>query len=116
MCDMFEILHYITHDAKDPYLDWSRKLRDTKARIAVDRRINRLTLGNFGDHKFCRDGVWEVRIDVGAGYRVYYAIVGQQVILLLCGGDKSSQDRDISTACKYWQDWQRRVDDEKQDA
>jgi putative addiction module killer protein len=49
-------------------------LRDTKARVAIDRRINRVELGNFGDHKFCRDGVWELRIDIGAGYRVYYAM------------------------------------------
>jgi putative addiction module killer protein len=58
--------------------------------------------GNFGDHKFCRDGVWEFRIDVGAGYRVYYALSGSTVILLLCGGDKATQSSDISRACEYW--------------
>jgi putative addiction module killer protein len=57
--------------------------------------------GNFGDHKFCRDGVWEFRIDVGVGYRVYYAIADQKIVLLLCGGDKRTQDSDILTACKY---------------
>jgi len=88
-------------------------LRDVKARIAIDRRVNRLELGNFGDHKFCREGVWELRVDVGAGYRVYYAIADQKIILLLCGGDKRSQDSDISVACKYWQDWQRRPSDER---
>ena len=67
---MYEIRHYITQDANDPYLNWWRKLRDVKARIAIDRRVNRLELGNFGDHKFCREGVWELRVDVGAGYRV----------------------------------------------
>ena len=64
-------------------------------------------------HKFCRDGVWELRIDTGAGYRVYYAIAGKQVVLLLCGGDKRTQDADIRQACEYWQDWQRRGDNEK---
>lgn len=71
---MFEIRHYLTPDGRDIYLEWQRGLRDTKARVAIDRRINRVELGNFGDHKFCRDGVWELRIDIGAGYRVYYAM------------------------------------------
>ena len=67
-----------------------------------------MELGNFGDHKFCRDGVWELRIDEGPGYRVYYAIAGTELILLLCGGDKRRQDSEIDRACAYWQDWQRR--------
>jgi putative addiction module killer protein len=78
------------------------------ARIAIDRRINRIELGNFGDHRPCREGVWELRIDMGPGYRVYYALVGKTVILLLCGGDKRSQDADIVKACDYLQDWQWR--------
>ncbi|PTR10559.1 putative addiction module killer protein [Nitrosospira sp. Nsp5] len=110
---MYEIRHYLTDDSKDIYLDWLRKLRDVTARIAVDRRVNRIELGNFGDHKFCRDGVWELRIDVGAGYRVYYAIADKEIVLLLCGGDKRTQDTDIDRACEYWQDWQRRISDER---
>ncbi len=110
---MYEIRHYLTADEKDIYLDWLRKQRDTKARIAVDRRVNRVEQGNFGDHKFCRNGVWELRIDVGAGYRVYYAIAGKEIVLLLCGGDKRMQDTDIARACEYWQDWQRRTGDER---
>jgi putative addiction module killer protein len=54
--------------------------------------------------------VWELRIDVGPGYRVYYAIAGAQVVLLLCGGDKRTQDADIDRACEYWLDWQRRIE------
>ena len=69
---IYEIRHYLTSEGKDLFLEWHRKIRDT--RIAIDRRISRIELGNFGDHKFCRDGVWELRIDVGPGYRVYYAI------------------------------------------
>jgi probable addiction module antidote protein len=67
-----------------------------------------MELGNFGDHKFCRDGVWELRIDIGAGYRLYYSLTGTEIILLLCGGDKRMQDADIDRACEYWSDWQRR--------
>ena len=110
---MYEIRHYLTDDGKDIYLDWLRKLRDVTARIAVDRRVNRIELGNFGDHKFCRDGVSELRIDVGGGYRVYYAIADKEIVLLLCGGDKWMQDADIDRACEYWQDWQRRISNER---
>jgi putative addiction module killer protein len=105
---MYEIRHYLTPNEKDVFMAWRRQLRDGKAKIAIDRRINRIELGNFGDHRFCRDGVWELRIDVGPGYRVYYAIAGTQVVLLLCGGDKRTQDADINRACEYWLDWQGR--------
>ena len=111
---MYELHHYLTlGDERDLYLDWLGKLRDTTAKISVVRRVTRIEQGNFGDHKFCRDGEWELRVDVGAGYRVYYAIAGKQVVLLLCGGDKRTQDAEINRACGYWQDWQRRLDDEK---
>ena len=107
---MYEILHYLTQSEKDVFMEWRRQLRDTKAKVAVDRRINRMELGNFGDCKFCRDGVWELRIDFGPGYRVYYAIIGEQVVLLLCGGGKRTQDADIDRACRYWLDWQGRTE------
>jgi putative addiction module killer protein len=110
---IYEIRHYLTINGKDPYFDWLRSLRDTLARIAISRRINRLESGHFGDHKFCRDGVWELRVDVGAGYRVYYALAGKTIVLLLCGGDKQTQDVDIHRACEYWRDWQRIIDDER---
>lgn len=105
---MYEIRHYLTQSENDVFMEWRRKLRDAKAAVAIDRRINRIELGNFGDHKFCRDGVWELRIDVGKGYRVYYAIAGIEVVLLLCAGNKKTQDADIDRACDYWQDWQKR--------
>jgi len=105
---VYEVRHYLTEDKKDIYQDWQSQLRDTQARIAIDRRIYRIELGNFGDHKPCRGGVWELRIDVGPGYRFYYAIEGSQVVLLLCGGDKRTQSADIHRACLYWKDWQRR--------
>ena len=105
---MFEIRHYLNTDDKDVFLGWLKPLRDSVAKMQIVKRVNRIEQGNFGDIKFCRDGVWEMRIDVGAGYRVYYAQSGSQVILLLCGGDKRTQDADIERAVKYWQDWQRR--------
>ena len=108
---VYEIRHYLTKSEKDVFMEWRRQLRDTKARVAIDRRINRMELGNFGDHRFCRDGIWELRIDVGPGYRVYYAIAGTQVVLLLCGGDKRTQDADTDRACAFWLDWQRRAEE-----
>jgi putative addiction module killer protein len=103
-----EIRHYLTSDGKDIFRQWYDKLRDTKARIAIDRRINRIELGNFGDHKSLREGIWGLRIDVGPGYRVYYGIAGTQVVILLLGGDKRTQAADIDRACNYWRDWQER--------
>lgn len=104
---MFEIRHYITDDGRDVFADWRAQVKDGKAKIAIDRRIYRVELGNFGDHKPCQEGVWELRIDVGPGYRIYYAQAGLTVILLLCGGIKRSQKADILKACEYWSDWQR---------
>jgi putative addiction module killer protein len=73
----------------------------------MERRLVRMESGNFGDHKYCRDGVWELRVDVGAGYRIYYARMGTEIVLLLCGGDKSSQSQDIARAVGYWKDAQK---------
>ena len=88
---MYEIKHYvITESGVDVFLTWLQAMKDTTVKVATIRRVARIELGNFGDHKFCRDGVWEMRVDVGAGYRVYYAITGEQVVLLLCGGDKKT--------------------------
>lgn len=106
---MFEIRHYLTTDGEDVFLEWLRRMRDPIAKVQIVKRVNRVELGNFGDHKFCRDGVWELRIDVGPGYRIYYAQAGTQFVLLLAGGDKRSQDADIKRAVRYWQDWQRRT-------
>ena len=71
-------------------------------------RVQRMAAGNFGDHKPLSDGVWELKIDHGPGYRVYYAQAGRRVLLLLVGGDKRRQQADIATAVGYWQDWKMR--------
>lgn len=105
-----QILHYITASGKDPFQDWLDGLRDRAARVAIQRRIDRLIGGNFGDHKSCRDGVWELRVDFGPGYRIYYPQAGKEIVLLLCGGAKRSQVTDIDQAVKHWQDYQRRLE------
>ena len=99
---------YVTPDGKIPFRDWLAALRDVRARARVRVRLNHLRLGNFGDAKPVGDGVSELRIPYGPGYRVYFAPMGSTVILLLCGGDKSTQARDIGRAKRYWMDYQRR--------
>ena len=102
------IRHYLTPKGVDSFQGWLNGLKDLKARIAILRRIDRMAAGNFGDHKFVSDGVWELRIDIGPGYRVYF---GQQAktVVLLCGGSKRSQASDIKQAIKYWNEYQRRA-------
>jgi len=103
---VYEIRNYVTPSGKDVYQEWRKRLRDHKAAQAMDRRLARLVYGNFGDHKFLRDGVYELRLDTGPGYRIYYAVDGERIVILLCAGDKSTQRSDIERACAYWQDWQ----------
>jgi putative addiction module killer protein len=82
----------------DVYAQWFNNLRDRQARARIDVRIRRLSLGNPGDVKPVGEGVSELRIDYGPGYRVYFVQRGKAVIILLAGGDKHTQDRDIDTA------------------
>ena len=103
-----EILHYLTASGDDPYQLWLDALKDLKGRVAIQRRVDRVERGNFGDHKFCQDGVWELRIDFGPGYRVYYAQDGRTTVVLLCGGSKRSQSAEIKEAIEYRHDYQRR--------
>ena len=105
---MYEIIHYLDESESDLYQDWLDGLRDRTAKIAVIKRVARVEAGLFGDCKSLRDGISELRIDVGAGYRVYYALVGNQVILLTSGGDKKSQSRDIDRAVGFLRDWEKR--------
>jgi putative addiction module killer protein len=82
------------------YSDWFDNLRDRQARARIDIRIRRLSLGNFGDTKSVGEGVSELRIDYGPGYRVYFVERDQSIVILLAGGDKSTQERDIKKAHK----------------
>ena len=105
---MHEIQDYVTQAGKDPFKNWLASLADRMARARLLARVQRMAAGNFGDCKPLDGGVWELRIDHGPGYRVYYARAGSRLILLLIGGDKRRQQTDIATALDYWQDWQRR--------
>jgi putative addiction module killer protein len=82
----------------DIFKKWMKKLKDSIAKAHIDRRIDRLARGNAGDTKPIGEGCSEMRIDYGPGYRVYYKNTGQEIIIILCGGDKSTQQEDIAKA------------------
>lgn len=102
-----EVRHYLTPGGRDPFGDWLDRLRDRRAAAAILLRVGRLQRGLFGDCRSLGDGVSELRIDVGPGYRVYFGRIGDRVVLLLCGGDKGRQDDDIARARQYWADYSR---------
>ncbi len=96
---------YQTREGKLPFQDWLDNLPDWKTRVAIELRINRLSMGNFCQCKSLGAGIHELKIDVGPGFRVYFVKIGSQTILLLCAGDKKSQQKDISKARKYFNDY-----------
>ncbi|MGV0028897.1 type II toxin-antitoxin system RelE/ParE family toxin [Phormidesmis priestleyi] len=102
-----ELQIYETEQGETPFSYWLDSLRNREARAKVRKRLDRVALENLGDYKFVGEGVFEFRIDYGPGYRVYFAQVGA-LILLLYGGDKSAQDRDIEQAKQFWTDFKQR--------
>ena len=100
--------HYFSPDGQDLFARWLDGLRDRQAQARIAARLIRLNNGNLGDCKPVGDGVWELRIDWGPGYRVYYAIEGKRVVLLCDGGDKRTQTADIGRAIDRWKEWQQR--------
>lgn len=86
------------------FMDWFNALKDQTAKNKIRIRIDRIELGNLGDHHSIGDGVSELRITYGPGYRLYYVIRGRQIIILLCGGDKGTQNKDIKKAKKLAQE------------
>ena len=107
---MIEIRHYVSRAGKDVFDHWLAELADARAQAKIATRIDRLAAGNFGDCKPLRQGVCELRVDWGPGYRVYYAMVGKVCVLLLCGGDKRKQSADIDRAIEYLSDYHERAE------
>jgi len=110
MESVIEVRHYVSHGGKDVFDHWLSQLADARAQAKVAARINRLAAGNFGDCKPLRRGLSELRIDWGPGYRVYYAMIGRECVLLLCGGDKRRQSADIDRAVNYLKDYKERTE------
>ena len=106
---MTEIRKYRRPDGVAPFDRWMAKLRDGGAKARILVQLDRLKLGLPGDWKPVGEGVFELRIFEGKGYRVYFAREGKSVVILLCGGDKSTQSRDIELAKTYWQEYRRQT-------
>lgn len=101
--DVVKVVNYTTASNKEPFLDWLHDL-DNNTRAVIRTKLARVRLGNFGDCKPIKGctGIWELRIFYGPGYRIYLGKIRKEVVVLLLGGDKRSQNRDIAKAKKYW--------------
>ena len=105
---MIELFRYQRDDGREPFTEWLNGLRDKLAQARIRIRLRQVQAGNFGDCESVGEGVIELRVHVGAGYRVYCGRHGKAVVLLLCGGDKGSQTADIKRAKELWSEWKRR--------
>ena len=109
MKSVVEIRHYISRAGKDVFDDWLSELADARTQAKIATRIDRLAAGNFGDCKPLRQGLCELRIDWGPGYRVYYAMLGRASVLLLCGGDKRETVVRHRASIGYLNDYKERT-------
>ena len=103
-----EIHFYRTSDGKIPFQEWRSALEDPRSRDLIRARLARLRAGNFGDCKFIGQGLFELRVFYGPGYRIYFGHLSARKLLILIAGDKDSQVRDIQKALSYWADYRRR--------
>ncbi|OGA21635.1 MAG: addiction module protein [Betaproteobacteria bacterium RIFCSPLOWO2_02_FULL_67_26] len=103
-----ELYYYQTASGEQPFVEWLAGLADKQARARIEARLARVAAGTLGDVKTAGEGVLELRVDWGPGYRVYFSRVGQVIVLLLCGGDKRTQQEDIKRAKAYFKDYKAR--------
>lgn len=106
-----EIRIYKAPQGKEPFTEWLQSIGDVKMRARIRARLDRLAFGHYGDRKSVGHNIHELRLDFGPGYRIYFGEHGRQIIILLCGGDKSSQSMDIAKAQSYWQQLRGQKDD-----
>jgi putative addiction module killer protein len=105
-----EILEYLTQDGQSPFDVWLCSLRDRSARARIRVRLDRVRLDNLGDYRSVGNRVYELRIPYGPAYRIYFGLPARAEMLLLTGGDKGSQRRDIERAKAYWHEYRNRND------
>jgi putative addiction module killer protein len=101
-----QIVFYADEDGNEPFQIWLDALRDTQGRRRIIKRLLRVQQGNYGDVEPIGEGLSELRLFFGPGYRVYFGEEVGNIVVILCGGDKDSQDSDIETAKAYWQEYQ----------
>jgi putative addiction module killer protein len=104
-----ELRYYQTSAGERPFVEWLGSLKDRQARTRIEARLAKVAAGTLGDVEPVGAGVLELKIDWGPGYRVYFARIGQIIVLLLCGGDKRTQQRDINRAKAYFEDYKART-------
>ncbi|MBI4803398.1 MAG: type II toxin-antitoxin system RelE/ParE family toxin [Elusimicrobia bacterium] len=100
---------YKTAKGSEPYAEYVDVLKDREGAAKIRARVTRAELGNLGDHRSVGEGIIELRINFGPGYRIYAGLQGKELIILLCAGDKGSQDKDIWKAMAYWSDYRRTI-------
>jgi len=106
-----ELRFYRTLDGKEPFTHWFETLKDKKIKAQLKNRLERVAVGNNGDCKALGDGIFELRVHYGPGYRMYFAEKGNYFILLLAGGTKANQKKDIKNAKAYWEDFKERTNE-----
>lgn len=104
----FEIIVYINRNGDSPFYHWLNRNLDKSTRARIRVRIDKLAIGHMGDHKFLGNGLYELRLAFGPGYRIYFSFIGKSIILLLIGGNKSSQSKDINFAIKLLKEFKER--------
>jgi putative addiction module killer protein len=97
-------VHLYLEDVRSPYLEWFESL-DAVTQAKIHKAIVRLEFGNTGNCKHLREGTWELKVDYGPGYRIYYGLDGVQLVILLGGGSKRKQSRDIQDAVRRWKEF-----------
>jgi putative addiction module killer protein len=104
----YDVFRYQSEDGTEPFTSWLNAVADKTVQAKLRVRLARLTSGTFGDSVSVGEGVFELREHIGEGFRMYFGRDGESIVILLCGGTKKSQSRDIALAKEYWTDWRRR--------
>ena len=104
-----EIRYYIAPNGKSPFKKWLNKVKDPAIKARILHRLDRVSLGNYGDYKPIADGIYELRLVFGSGYRIYFTEYESVTVILLLGGDKSTQSADIKKAKKYYDELKERI-------
>lgn len=102
---MINIKIYKDQRGQEPFKKWTQRFKNKKIKARIYNRLTRVRLGNFGDYKNIGQGLFELRLHFGPGYRIYYGKIDKEIILLLAGGIKAKQNKDIKKAKQYWQEF-----------
>ena len=106
-----ELRTYKTKQEKEPFIDWLHSLKDRMGRAHITNRLDRVACGNYGDCESVGDGVYELKVHYGPGYRIYFSEQRETIVLLLLGGSKRTQDKDIKKAKQFWKEYRERCYD-----